>query len=80
MPDCNYSICNNPKQTSQFVRCQLQVLTELTHTHEDIYEERLDVNMQGALDAGSEARYNVLASPVHVVKNTPHIKIALNHI
>ena len=41
----------------------LQVLVEMSHSHEDVYEDTTAIHAEGALDAGSEAghRNNGLA-------------------
>ena len=42
--------------TRCFLILLLQVLIEMSHTNEDIVEDRVEVRAEGALDAGSEAR------------------------
>ena len=41
----------------------LQVLVEMSHSHEDVYEDTTVIHTEGALDAGSEAGHRNTALP-----------------
>ncbi len=34
---------------------KLQVMVEMSHTNQDIFEDKTEIRAEGALDAGSEA-------------------------
>ena len=38
-----------------------EVLVEMSHAHEDVYEDKTEIRAEGALDAGSEAGHSLVA-------------------